>query len=153
MGGKILFYPSNYSVCLLFLIRSIFCQVWWFMPVIPELGRPRQEDYEFKASLGYMVKHFSKTNQNKPNITRSKFQWYISTEISLQISIFTYIYYIDLYDRYLSLSIMVTAFARWGTRAKLQEMFFLYNSTERFVLGVDLTNSGIWLIRFSLLNF
>jgi hypothetical protein len=27
--------------------------VWGYTSVIPELGRLRQEDYEFKASLGY----------------------------------------------------------------------------------------------------
>jgi hypothetical protein len=29
--------------------------VWWYTPIIPELGRRRQENHEFKASLDYMV--------------------------------------------------------------------------------------------------
>jgi hypothetical protein len=29
---------------------------WWFMPVISALRRLRQEDHEFKASLGYTVR-------------------------------------------------------------------------------------------------
>jgi hypothetical protein len=28
--------------------------VWWFMPVIPAFKSLRQEDLEFKASLGYI---------------------------------------------------------------------------------------------------
>jgi hypothetical protein len=31
-------------------------QVWWYMPVIPELKRLRQEDYKFEGSLGYIAK-------------------------------------------------------------------------------------------------
>jgi hypothetical protein len=30
--------------------------VWWFMPIIPALGRPRQEDCEFQANLSYMAR-------------------------------------------------------------------------------------------------
>jgi hypothetical protein len=30
--------------------------MWWFIPVIPAFGRLRQVDYEFKASLGYIVR-------------------------------------------------------------------------------------------------
>jgi hypothetical protein len=29
-------------------------QAWWYTPVIPKLRRLRQEDSEFKASLGYI---------------------------------------------------------------------------------------------------
>jgi hypothetical protein len=29
-------------------------QAWWFMLIIPALGRLWQEDRKFKASLGYM---------------------------------------------------------------------------------------------------
>jgi hypothetical protein len=27
--------------------------IWWYKPVIPALWKPRQEDGEFQASLGY----------------------------------------------------------------------------------------------------
>lgn len=34
------------------LDKSLSC-MWWYMPVIPDLGR--QEDGEFKVSLSYMM--------------------------------------------------------------------------------------------------
>jgi hypothetical protein len=30
--------------------------VWWGTPVIPALGRLRQEDYKFQVGLGYIVR-------------------------------------------------------------------------------------------------
>jgi hypothetical protein len=30
--------------------------VWWCTPVIPALGKLRQEDHEFEASLDYIVR-------------------------------------------------------------------------------------------------
>jgi hypothetical protein len=35
--------------------------VWWYTSAIPALGRLRQEDHEFKASLGFTVRSFLKT--------------------------------------------------------------------------------------------
>jgi hypothetical protein len=35
--------------------------IWWYMLIIPTLRRLRQEDCEFKASLGYLVSLFPKT--------------------------------------------------------------------------------------------
>jgi hypothetical protein len=32
----------------------MICQMWWYTPVIPALRRMRQEDYQLKASLGYI---------------------------------------------------------------------------------------------------
>jgi hypothetical protein len=32
------------------------CWVWWYTPVIPALGRIRQENHEFEGSLVYTVR-------------------------------------------------------------------------------------------------
>jgi hypothetical protein len=37
----------------------------WYTPAIPALGKLRQEDLEFKASLGCMVKCCLQQNNNK----------------------------------------------------------------------------------------
>jgi hypothetical protein len=39
-------------------------QAWWYMSVIPALRRQRQEDNEFKASVGYTMR-LSQKNLNK----------------------------------------------------------------------------------------
>jgi hypothetical protein len=36
---------------------------WWYLAVIPALGRLRQKDCEFKASLGYIVRSCPKTKK------------------------------------------------------------------------------------------
>jgi hypothetical protein len=36
--------------------ENLPCWEWWYTPVVPALGRLKQEDGEFKASLGYVVK-------------------------------------------------------------------------------------------------
>jgi hypothetical protein len=36
------------------------CQVWWHTPVIPALGRLRQEGGEFEVSLGCILRPASK---------------------------------------------------------------------------------------------
>jgi hypothetical protein len=43
-------------------------QVWWYILVIPAFGTLRQEEHEFKASLGYMVDFVSKTKGRKERI-------------------------------------------------------------------------------------
>jgi hypothetical protein len=44
-------------------------QVWWYMPVISALRRLRQEDGEFKASLGYTAGPSLKKLNKKIKIT------------------------------------------------------------------------------------
>jgi hypothetical protein len=41
----------------------MFCQAWQYMPVIPALRRLRQEDLEFKAMLGYVLRLCLKIKQ------------------------------------------------------------------------------------------
>jgi hypothetical protein len=47
---------------------KIECQswVWLHVPVIPAIGRLRQEDQEFKDSLGYIVRPYLKTKPERP---------------------------------------------------------------------------------------
>jgi hypothetical protein len=40
-------------------------QAWWFTPVILALGRLRQEDCEYKDSLGYTVRTHAKKEEKK----------------------------------------------------------------------------------------
>jgi hypothetical protein len=40
-------------------------QVWGHKPPIPVLRRWRQEDSKFETSLGYKVKQYLETKQNK----------------------------------------------------------------------------------------
>jgi hypothetical protein len=40
------------------LIIPILRWVGWGMPIIPALRRRKQEDYEFKAILGYIVRSY-----------------------------------------------------------------------------------------------
>jgi hypothetical protein len=39
------------------------CDVWWHTPIIPTLGRLREEGPHFKASLSYMLRLSQKTNK------------------------------------------------------------------------------------------
>jgi hypothetical protein len=47
--------PSDIDYSSIFK-KGELCQVWWCTLVIPALGKLRQEDQRFKASLGYIVR-------------------------------------------------------------------------------------------------
>jgi hypothetical protein len=38
-------------------------QMWWFMPVIPALGRLRQKDWKFEVSMDYIARLWLKTKK------------------------------------------------------------------------------------------
>jgi hypothetical protein len=47
--------------------------VWWCMPIIPALGRRKQEDQEFKSSLGYIARlSFKKKERRKKKWAKDK---------------------------------------------------------------------------------
>jgi hypothetical protein len=49
------------------------CWAWWHKPLVPALGRQRQEGLcEFKASQGYSEKPCLKTKQNKTKQNKTK---------------------------------------------------------------------------------
>jgi hypothetical protein len=41
------------------------CQAWWCIPITPTHGRLRQEDHEFDASLGYILKPCQKKEKER----------------------------------------------------------------------------------------
>jgi hypothetical protein len=47
------------------VLLDLFLWAWWCTPVIPVFRRLRQEDGEFQASLGSIVRPFLKINNNK----------------------------------------------------------------------------------------
>jgi hypothetical protein len=40
--------------------KGKFGWVWWCIPVIPVLGRLKEEEHEFEAGLGYIVRIYLK---------------------------------------------------------------------------------------------
>jgi hypothetical protein len=45
--------------------KDIPCQVWWCIPVRSALGRLRQEDHKFKASVRYTARQKQKRKKRK----------------------------------------------------------------------------------------
>jgi hypothetical protein len=58
-------------------------QVWWCTPVIPALGRQKQEDFQFEASLGYIASPRLKLKKKKGRleiIHLGGYQWRFDSE-------------------------------------------------------------------------
>jgi ubiquinone/menaquinone biosynthesis C-methylase UbiE len=51
-------------------VNMDFSWAWWCMSIIPTLGRLRQEDYKFKAGLGYIVRPFLNKHTKKSKQTK-----------------------------------------------------------------------------------
>jgi hypothetical protein len=47
-------------------------QVWWYMPLISALKSLRQENHEFKASPGRIVKSYQEQGENKKEKRRER---------------------------------------------------------------------------------
>jgi hypothetical protein len=41
---------------------------WWYMHIISALGRLRQKDFKFKATMGYILIPYIRNNNNKKTI-------------------------------------------------------------------------------------
>jgi hypothetical protein len=55
---------SKFSKYLIIYQKLMVSQAWWCMPIIPALGRLRQEDHdEFEASQGYTMRSYHKIKQ------------------------------------------------------------------------------------------
>jgi hypothetical protein len=44
------------------------CRAWWITPVIPAVGRLRQGDYEFKASLNYTGRPYLQKKEKEKDL-------------------------------------------------------------------------------------
>jgi hypothetical protein len=45
--------------------KNLCFQAWWCQPVITTLGRLRQKDHKFKASVAYKPRHCLKKKKRK----------------------------------------------------------------------------------------
>jgi hypothetical protein len=45
--------------------RQLWIRAWWYMPVIPALGRLTKEDHKFQGTLGYIARPYLKKWKEK----------------------------------------------------------------------------------------
>jgi hypothetical protein len=73
LPSSLSFFESNASLP----IRRVFSRPWRHIPIIPVLGRQRQENCELELSLGYKMRPYlkkPKTKQNKMKCLKTKLQ-------------------------------------------------------------------------------
>ena len=53
-------------------------QAWWHVPVIPALGRWRQEDHEFESGLGILVIFLTNVTKYMREINNVEYSYFVA---------------------------------------------------------------------------
>jgi hypothetical protein len=100
-----------------------FSWVWWCTPVIPILGRLRQEDHKFEDSLGYTVRAYLKKKVRKKIMTDKDQNFAISLLLVFSSLIVSFLTVIGLFNMSGSLPywrpgclVLQSLRKPWGTR-------------------------------------
>jgi hypothetical protein len=64
-GYEAILLTRNLKSGMYLLLELIWCQAWWYTPVIPALRSWRQEDHKFQAIMGYITRPCLKQTEEK----------------------------------------------------------------------------------------